>query len=202
MKLRDGSRVRLRQGRSSDRELLVRGFARVSPESRYRRFLTPMHELSEAMVRYLTEVDHHDHEAIIALDEETGEGVGVARYVRDADRHDVAEIAVTVIDDWQGRGLGTLLLEVLSARAREEGITSFTAVMLATNEDMMDMLRRLDPVRIVDREAGRVEVEVAIPDIGLAPALRKLLQVSARTDLVGPLAGRDGSPRLTPPAST
>jgi hypothetical protein len=56
VKLRDGSRVRLRQGRSSDKELLVRGFARVSPESRYRRFLTPMHELSEAMVRYLTEI--------------------------------------------------------------------------------------------------------------------------------------------------
>jgi GNAT superfamily N-acetyltransferase len=136
MELRDGSRVRLRAGRSSDRELLERGFERLSPESRYRRFLAPMPELNEAMAHYLTEIDHHNHEAIIALDEETGEGVGVARYVRDAHRDDVAEVAVTVIDEWQGRGLGTLLLEVLSARAREEGITSFTALMLATNEDI------------------------------------------------------------------
>jgi GNAT superfamily N-acetyltransferase len=85
-----------------------------------------MPKLTEGMVRYLTEIDHHDHEAIIALDEQTGEGIGVARYVRDQERPEVAEVAVTVIDDWQGRGLGTLLLEVISARAREEGITTFT----------------------------------------------------------------------------
>jgi GNAT superfamily N-acetyltransferase len=190
--LRDGSRVRLRPGRSADRELLLRGFERLSPESRYRRFLAPMPELTEEMVRYLTDIDHHDHEAIIALDEETGEGLGVARYVRNKERRDVAEVAVTVIDDWQGRGLGTLLLEVLSARAREEGIRTFTALMLATNEEMMDLLKRLDPVRIVDRESGTVEVEVPIPKIGLAPALRKLLKISAHTDVVVPLAGRDG----------
>jgi len=194
--LRDDSHVRIRQGHSADRELLLRGFERLSPESRYRRFLAPMPELSESLVRYLTEIDHHDHEAMIALDEETGEGVGVARYVRDADRHEVAEVAVTVIDDWQGRGLGTLLLEVISARAREEGITTFTALMLAANEEMLDMLKRLDPVRIVDREAGRVEVEVPIPEIGLAPALRKVLQIAAGNDVAVPLADRHQAPRL------
>ena len=60
--LRDGSHVGLRQGRSSDRQLLLRGFERLSPESRYRRFLVAMPELSEEKVRYLTEIDHHDHE--------------------------------------------------------------------------------------------------------------------------------------------
>jgi hypothetical protein len=80
--LRNGSHVRVRQGRSSDRQLLLRGFERLSPESRYRRFLAPIPELSEKMVHYLTEIDHHNHEAIIAVDEETGEGIGVARYVR------------------------------------------------------------------------------------------------------------------------
>ncbi len=198
LELRDGSRVRLRQGRSADRELLLRGFEGLSPESRYRRFLAPMPELTEEMVRYLTEIDHHDHEAIIAIDEATGDGLGVARYVRRQDRPDSAEVAVTVIDDWQGKGLGTQLLEVLSARAREEGIHSFTALMLATNEEMMDLLRRLDPVKIVDREVGTIEIEVPIPEIGLAPALRKLLQISARTDVVVPLANRDGAPRLPP----
>ncbi len=196
IELRDGSRVRLRQGRNADRELLLRGFERLGPESRYMRFLAPMPELTEEMVRYLTDVDHHDHEAIIAIDEQTGEGLGVARYVRSEERPDAAEVAVTVIDDWQGRGLGTRLLELLSARAREEGIRSFTALMLATNEEMMDLFRRLDPVKIVDRDTGTVEIEVPIPEIGLAPALRKLLKISARSDVVVPLATRGGSPRL------
>jgi len=90
--------------------------------------------LTGAMVRYLTEVDHHDHEAIIAQAEETGEGIGVVRYVRSTQRRVTAEFAVTVIDDWQRRGLGTLLLEVMSARAREDSITTITALMLACNQ--------------------------------------------------------------------
>ena len=184
--LRDGSRIRIRQGHRSDRKLLLRGFERLSPESRYRRFLAPMPELSEATVRYLTEIDHHDHEAIIALDEATGEGIGVARYVRDRDRPTVAEVAVTVIDDWQRLGVGGLLLEVLSARAREEGIKSFTALMLATNRKMMVLLKELDPVRVVDREKGTLEIEVPIPKIGLAPALTKLIRIAAQHDVAVP----------------
>lgn len=187
--LRDGSSVRLRQGRCSDKELLLRGFERLSPESRYRRFLAPTPELSEAMARYLTEVDHRDHEAIVALDGETGEGIGVARYVRSSERQNVAEVAVTVIDDWQGRGLGTLLLEVLAGRAREEGITTFTALMLASNQEMMELLKALGPVRIVDQGAGTVEIEMSIPDAGLSPAIKKLLRVAARNE-AAPLSSR------------
>jgi GNAT superfamily N-acetyltransferase len=184
--LRDGSRVRLRQIRSSDKELLRRSFDRLSGESRYRRFLAPTPELSEAMVRYLTEVDHHNHEAIVALDEETGEGIGVARYVRSLARPVVAEVAVTVVDDWQGRGLGTLLLEVLSARAREEQITTFTALMLASNQEMMELLESLGPVRVVDHEVGTVEVDAPIPEVGLAPVIRKLLRAATQADMAVP----------------
>jgi len=187
VELRDGSRVRIRQGHRSDGELLLRAFERLSPESRYRRFLAPMPELNEQMVRYLTDLDHHDHEAMIALDEKTGEGLGVARYVRSRDRPTTAEPAVTVIDDWHGRGLGTLLLEVLSARAREEGITSFTALMLASNQEMMDVITGLGPIRIVDQEAGTVEVDMPIPVVGLTPALRKMLRIAARHDVVLPV---------------
>ena len=115
--LRDGSRVRIRQGRRSDGELLVRGFDRLSPESRYRRFLTPLPALNGRILGYLTDVDHHDRESMVALNEQGTAGLGVARYVRDVNRPDAAEVALTVIDGWQGRGLGTLLLEVISARA-------------------------------------------------------------------------------------
>jgi len=190
--LRDGSHVRIRQGHHADRDLLLRGFERLSPESRYRRFLVPTAELSESTIRYLTEIDHHDHEAMIALDELSGEGIGVARYVRDPDHPDMAEVAVTVIDDWQNRGVGTLLLEVISARARAEGITRFTALMLATNREMMDLLQELDSVRIVDQELGTVEIEVPIPSAGLAPALRKMIRIAAQNDVGVPPTHHDG----------
>jgi len=186
--LRDGSRVEVRPVRRSDAELLLRGFERLSEESRYRRFLCSMPELSESMVRYLTNVDHHDHEAVVALDPVTGEGVGVARYVRDAARPERAEAAVTVIDDWQGRGLGTLLLELLAVRAREEGVTRFTALMLASNDEMMELLENLGPVRVIDREAGTVEVEAPLPAGGLSAELRHLLKLTAETDTAVPLA--------------
>jgi GNAT superfamily N-acetyltransferase len=187
--------VRLRPIRAADDELLKRGFDRLSPESRYRRFLCPMDALSDQMVGYLTDVDHHDHEAIVALDDESGEGVGVARYVRHADRPQVAELAVTVADDWQGRGVGTLLVQVLSARARAEGLTAFSALCLATNEDMLEVLKGLGPVEVVDRAPGTVEVEMPIPEVGLSPVVRKLLRASSRADVVAPMAG-GRTPRL------
>jgi GNAT superfamily N-acetyltransferase len=168
VQLRDGSRVHMRQARSTDRDLLARGFERLSPESRYRRFLTPMHELDEKTLRYLTDLDHRNHEAIFALDE-SGEDAGVARYVRSAVRPDTAEVAVAVVDGWQGRGLGTLLLQGISVRARDEGVRTFTALMLASNHEMMDLFEHLGPVRIVGRGGGTIEIEVAIPSDGAAP---------------------------------
>jgi GNAT superfamily N-acetyltransferase len=185
--LRDGSRVHMRQLRHSDRELLLRGFRRLTPESRYRRFLAPTPTLSEGTVRYLVEIDHRNHEALIALDEKHNEGVGVARYVRDAARPNAAEVAVTVVDDWQGRGLGTLLLEGITMRAREAGVDTFTALMLLENGEMMDLLERLGAVRVVDRAAGTVEVEVHLPAIGVTPELRKLIRLAAASDIAIPI---------------
>jgi RimJ/RimL family protein N-acetyltransferase len=159
--LRDGSKVVIRQVRSADAPLLADGFARLSPESRRLRFLRRKDALSAAELRYFTDVDHHDHEALGALDHAGGRGIGVARYVRDADDPHAAEIAVTVVDDWQGRGLGTALLDELSGRARAEGIRRFTALVSADNAAMTALLRRLcaDPVR---REYGTVEWEITL----------------------------------------
>lgn len=82
--LRDESRVVIRPVAPDDREMLAEGFGRLSAEWRYRRFLTPMPELSERQLNYLTLVDHHDHEALVTVDPVTGECVGVARFVRTA----------------------------------------------------------------------------------------------------------------------
>jgi GNAT superfamily N-acetyltransferase len=178
--LRDGSAVWIRQGRPSDGDLLVRGFYRLSPTSSYRRFLSASPLITRETVHNLTDIDHRDHEAMVALDERSGEGLGIAHYVRSAERPDAAEVAVTVIDDWQGRGLGTLLLEVISARARQEGITTFTALMLVENHEMRGLLERLGPVRIIDEASGTVEVEVSLPPVGVPPALRELLRLAGR----------------------
>ena len=88
-RLRDGSSVLIRPIAPDDRELLRRGFAPRAPRSRYLRFQSPMASLSDEQLSYLTVVDHHDHEALVALDPATGDGVGVARFVRVSD--DVAE---------------------------------------------------------------------------------------------------------------
>jgi RimJ/RimL family protein N-acetyltransferase len=159
--LRDGSKVVIRQVRSADAPLLADGFARLSPQSRRLRFLHRKDQLSAAELRYFTDVDHHDHEAVGALDRASGRGVGIARYVRDAADLHAAEIAVTVVDDWQGRGLGTELLAQLSGRARAEGIRRFTALVSADNAAMTALLRRLcaDPVH---REHGTVEWEITL----------------------------------------
>jgi GNAT superfamily N-acetyltransferase len=186
--LRDGSRVRIRRLRHSDSELLLRGFRRLSPESRYRRFLAPTPKLSTGAVRYLVEIDHRSHEALVAVDEQRGEGVGVARYVRNPARPNAAEVAVTVVDDWQGRGLGMFLLEAITMRAREEGVDTFTALMLVENKQMMDLLRRLGAVRVVDHAAGTVEVEVHLPAIGVSPELRKLIRIAAASDVAIPIS--------------
>jgi hypothetical protein len=78
---------------------------------------------------------------------------------------------------------------------REEGITTLTALMLATNQEMMDLLEALGPVRIVDHEAGTVEIEMPNPKIGLSPVLKQLLRVAARNHLAPAPSSRNSQPR-------
>lgn len=185
--LRDRTRVTVRPIRPEDAPELRAGFERLSPESRYRRFLSSTPRLSDADLRYLTEVDHHDHEALIAVTED-GAGVGVARFVRSAANPHAAEVAVTVVDEWQGRGVGTELLSRLADRARREGVRRFTALLLATNKDMLDLFATLGTVRVVEQAAGTVEIEIALPRSGIGRRLRELLRGSAS----GRFQWRDG----------
>jgi RimJ/RimL family protein N-acetyltransferase len=159
--LRDGSKVVIRQVQRDDAPLLADGFARLSPESRRLRFLRRKDELSAAELRYFTDTDHHDHEALGALDHPGGRGVGVARYVRDTDDPHTAEIAVTIVDDWQGRGLGTELLARLSGCARAAGIQRFTALVSADNQAAAGLLRGAGG-GVVRRDHGTVEYEIPL----------------------------------------
>jgi RimJ/RimL family protein N-acetyltransferase len=159
--LRDGSHVLIRPVQSADAPLLADGFARLSATSRWMRFLTPKKELSPAELRFLTDLDHHDHEALGALDRREGRGVGVARYVRQADDPWSADVAITIIDEWQGRGLGTELLARLSDRAREENIQRFTALVAAENVAVAGLLRNAC-ARLVGRESNTLEYEISL----------------------------------------
>jgi GNAT superfamily N-acetyltransferase len=143
-----------------DRTPIVTVFDGLSEHSRYLRYLGPKLRLSDAEIRYFTEVDHHDHEALVAIEPGTGDGIGVARYVRREGDPTAAELAVAVIDDWQRRGIGSRLTSALADRARAEGVTTFTALMLAENEQMLSLLDELGRTRITSRERGTVEVSV------------------------------------------
>ena len=160
--LRDGSHVLIRQVQSADAPLLADGFARLSAASRWLRFLTPKKELSPAELRYFTDLDHHDHEALGALDNGDGRGVGIARFVRNADDPYAADVAVTIVDDWQGRGLGSELLARLSDRARQEGIRRFTADVAAENVAVAGLLSKAH-ASLVGRDSGTLEYEIALP---------------------------------------
>jgi nucleotide-binding universal stress UspA family protein len=171
--LRDGSRITIRPLEPGDRQGLADGFARLSPETRYRRFFGPVPELRERDLDYLTQIDHHDHEALVAIDDATGEGVGVARYIRIAG--EVAEPAVVVVDDWQGRGVGSALLISLVDRAREEGVARFEAPVLSTNNEALRTFQKLGQTR--SRLEGReVMLTIDLPPAAGAKGLRDLLR--------------------------
>jgi len=153
-------RVVIRPIEAGDKADLVAAVQQSTSEAVYRRFLSPHGRLSTAELRYLTEVDHHDHEALLAIDPESGRSVGVARYIRDRERHDSAEIAVAVLESWQGHGVGKALMRGLADRAREEGISRFTALMLAHNHPMRQLLAELGAIRVLGTGGGAVELAV------------------------------------------
>ena len=176
VRLTDGAEIAIRPIEPDDKALLQASFDRLSQESRYRRFLSPKNRLTPRELAFLTEVDHHDHEAVVALHTKREEGIGVARYVR-LDDPEVAEVAVVVADDWQHRGVGTALLAELVGRARPAGIRRFSAVMDGSNRPMIELLEGRGLVVSRGRDGGTVEMEIELPpqegiNDSLASALR------------------------------
>jgi RimJ/RimL family protein N-acetyltransferase len=185
VKLRDGTTIDVRPIEAGDKDSIVAGFESLSPESRYRRFFSPLERLSARDLAYLTEVDHRDHEALIAHSE-TGEPLGVARYVR-GDDSQRAEVAVVVVDHWQGRGVATALLSRLADHARAEGIRVFTAMTMPDNRDAIGLMRSLGETRQVAPTSTTLELEIELPRRGLGRRLREALREAA----AGVLTGRD-----------
>ena len=163
--------IEIRPVRPEDRTALQAGFDRLSERSRYRRFLSPHSRLTDSELRYLTEVDHHDHEALVAIDPATGEGIGIARYIRSRVDEHVAELAVAVADDWQRHGVGSELAAALADRAHDEGVTAFTASLFTDNTLMLSVIRHLGAVRDVRTEQGVIELTVDLPNAAVGQSL-------------------------------
>jgi GNAT superfamily N-acetyltransferase len=164
--LRDGSEVVLRLIRPDDKELLRRGFLALSPESRYRRFFSPKHDLTAGELRYLTEVDGVRHFALGAVSVGGEDGLGIARFIQLDGEPGVAEAAIAVADHAQGRGLGSLLFQRLVAAAIERGVTRFRCEMLGTNAGMAELARTFATVASVQVSAGVVCMELDLPALG------------------------------------
>jgi GNAT superfamily N-acetyltransferase len=161
--LRDGSTVVIRPCEPADASLVKEGFEELSAVERYRRFLFNRPRISDAEARELTTVDP-DHEALGAIDPETGVGVGLARYVRDDEEPTSAVAAVIVVDKWQGRGVATRLLQRLAERALAAGIERFDAHMIVGDTSSQRMFESVGSVETTRRANGTVDVTVRLAD--------------------------------------
>lgn len=170
--LRDGGRIRMRPLVREDKALLQEGFERLSPRSRYLRFFSGMPHLPERMAASFTDIDHVDHFAwaAFACDEPGEPGVGVARYIRSTDDPEVAEMAVTVVDAHQGRGIGTLLVYALAEVASLHGIRRFRGEVLTENAVMRGLLSRAH----ARTSASADEPGVVTADVEVEPLLGRL----------------------------
>ncbi len=156
--LADGGTVHLRRIRTDDDERLLSLYERLSGESLYLRFFSPVSAPTAAQLEYLTVVDGARRFALVA---ELGDDlVAVARYDRTPGTTE-AEVAFTVQDDQQGRGLGTILLEHLASAARSHGLTGFVASTLPHNRRMLDVF--LSAGFEVDRSFADGTVHVHFP---------------------------------------
>ena len=193
-RLRDGTLVLLRPIEPGDKRRLQEGLARLSPTSRFRRFMSAVPELSPRELAYLTEVDQVRHLAWIALDAQApGQpALGVGRAIALAEPG-VAEAAVTVVDSHQGRGLGTLLLGVLAREALRRGLTSFRAWVHVSNAPMLELLGELGARGTPEGEGVlRLDVPLDAPP-GLETPATRVLRALAR-DALQALPGKGPPP--------
>lgn len=148
--------VATRPVRPDDLVAFERMWARLSEETIYRRFHAPIKRLSLKLRRYLVEVDHVDHDALVAV--AGGEVIAVARYHRCADDRAAAEVAVLVEDAWQGRGLGVRMLRELASLARDRGIRLLTGDVQADNLRMLELVQSLLGPAALDTRGAVVHV--------------------------------------------
>ena len=168
VRLPDGTEAFVLPLQRTDKATLAAEFETLDPESRRRRFLAPVLHLSDSMLEHLVDdVDGVNHVALV-LSVETSPGVydpvALARMVRYADDPRAADLAVTVKDAWQGRGVATTLLEVLM-RERPAGVDRIITEVFHDNQASLRMLLRLGQATVNDRGSGVSEVVIDLPPV-------------------------------------
>jgi RimJ/RimL family protein N-acetyltransferase len=163
------ARVRLRPLGPADIDHLSALFDRLSPRSRHLRYLSPVPTLPEHQLRQLADIDHRHHEAIGAF--QAGILVGAAHYVRSRDDPAQADISIEVADSHQRRGLGTRLVRELARRARQRGITRFTAVALSGNTAVPALLRRLGWPVAAGFAGPELDIVITLPGLTRQPGV-------------------------------
>ena len=160
--LRDGRKVEIRALRTQDKADMLAAIDRTGTESRYRRFFGAKRDFSEKEVAFFLNIDFTNHVALVAVVEEEGRAVIVAggRYV--TVRPGVAEVAFTVIDDYQGQGIGAVLLRHLAKIARGAGLKEFTAEILLNNSPMLKVFEKSGLKLLSKREPGVVHVALQL----------------------------------------
>lgn len=153
-----------------DREALAAAFEQLSPTSRYRRFLTPKPRLTSADLRYLTDPDPAVHRALVAVECQSGEIVGAARYVRFDDDPGAADVAIAVVDAWHRRGVATTLMRELILLAQADGLHGLRGTTLVDNVPARGLLRRFG-FAVAAREGFTIDyVRAAVMDRALTAA--------------------------------
>lgn len=179
--LPDGTLAWIRPILPTDRETHVACYEQVSDDSKYSRFLAPVPHLTEDLLKLLVDdVDGVDHVAyyLFVDGENQGLPVAVGRIVRVPDDPSAADIAVTVQDDWHGRGLATAMMRLLVER-RPSGVTHLVTIVLANNRPSRRMLRRIGPTKELYLGDGAVEVRVELGE----PAPERATPPAERTPL-------------------
>jgi RimJ/RimL family protein N-acetyltransferase len=157
--------VDIRSLTASDRELVATFFSGLSPRTLYNRFCGPKPHLSERDLDVLAAVDGHSHVAFVALDAES-KPVAMGRFVRVVGDEQAGEVAITVADDWQNRGLGSLLARLLARRALQAGMSRFHATVLSENRPALAILRKLGRPSVVDHAGAALDLEVRLGPLG------------------------------------
>ena len=169
VRLRDGTEAVVVPLLPANREALEHEYEQLSEQTRFDRFLAGVPELSDTMLDQLVDrVDGVDHIALVLLvvaEDGTELPLGLARIIRYPDDPSAADVAVTVVDEWKGRGVATALLEVLM-RHRPRGVDRIVTVVSAGNAASLAMLRRLGEVEVGPPESGAMHVVVDLAPTG------------------------------------
>lgn len=146
--LHNDKELLIRTVQPSDKDRLEAGLEMMSDEALYRRFFMPIKQLSDQQLEFFTSADQLDHIAWGILDAEhmSIPGLGIARCVRDKEHAHIAEAAVTIPDDYQGQGYGTLLLAILHISAAQNHMHVLRSIVLSENDGFIRLLKTLGGV--------------------------------------------------------